>query len=190
MNKQTRQSIRNVLVGILILSLPLIAYPLWDWNTENAKVGDQLRALSSRHEHAHASVWKLEHRRHFEAFDFNVPYQALKPQVEKFCSGPEWRGKDEVDYVEYENIGSGRVNYVRLAKNVDVGLFGDRSALKPGDKGQRPWAVVMYQTSWFDEQFSALSWGLMFFPFSKFFWGSVIFLGASGSVPFLKRRKP
>lgn len=190
MTKQTKQSIRNLLLGLLLLSLPLIAYPLWDWNTEDAKVGDQLRGISSSSSHSHTSVWRSEHRRHYESFEFVQSYGVVKPQLAEFCSGPDWRGKDEVDFVEYENVGDGRVDYVRLAKSVDIGLFGDRSALKSGDKGDKPWAVVRYKNSWFDRTLYDLALDYDFiFPLSPLGLKIFGFLFVLGVYPFLKRKK-
>ncbi len=173
--------------GVLALAIPLASYVIWDQQTEHSAVADQLRKLSIHHEHNHPELFKTEHRRHYEAFDFDAPFLALKPKVQAMFTGNGWKGKDEADFIEYENVGEGRVNFIRFAKNQAVGMFGEPGNSPTGDNGLRPWAVVMYKGSWYDEMVFEHPSDLQFPIFSPYFWGYSGFLFVLFMIP-LKRR--
>ena len=78
---------------------PSVAYNYMDPRSEFSPIADQLRQLSVYHEHNHASFSNAEHRRHYEAFDFDIPYQALKPKVQAMFTGPGWKREEGAEFI-------------------------------------------------------------------------------------------
>jgi hypothetical protein len=152
MRKRLYKGILGLGTVVLVLAFPYLLYSL-EGLDEHSPVADGLRKLSVSSEHVHASIFKLEHRRHYEVFDFDTSYDKIKPKLKSLCIGAGWTEKDDPQFVEFLNEAKGRVNFVRLAKNQAIGMFGDLNA-KPPKPGDKPWAVVMYRTTWLDREFS------------------------------------